>query len=153
MQMDLFTVPLLCCHFESCNVHFPHFSCSCASYSLKIFLSFFIKTISSTIISRGSFVGGATFPKFLVKAFLLATSSILTKYLSPPITLSSEFYFFPAKIPKKWLFQALKCENFSLFLVLRYNKLNIFGMWLLIGQTTTFDDVITYCDGHFSNVL
>ncbi len=37
-------------------------------------------------------------------------------------------------------------SQMPLFLVLHYNKLNILGIWLLVGQTKTFDEVITYCD-------
>ncbi len=48
-----------------------------------------------------------------------------------------------------WLFQVLKCDNLPLFLVLPHDKLNIFGIWLLVGQTKTFDEVMTYCCGRF----
>ncbi len=57
------------------------------------------------------------------------------------------FVIFPATIPKNGLFQVLKCENVLSFLP--YNKVNIFGIWLLVGQTKTFDEVITYYR-HFS---
>ncbi len=43
--------------------------------------------------------------------------------------LNESFVIFPAKIPK-------------IFLVFHYNKLNVLGIWLLDGQTKTFDEVI-----------
>ncbi len=41
------------------------------------------------------------------------------------------------------MYQVLKSENWPLFLVLHYNKLNVFEIWLLVGQTKTSEEVIT----------